>query len=384
MNHRPIHFVALLSLAGGCGNLVVGAAGGVSDRGDSAPGPDDGACPAVATLAELHSGALSHVVVDSADVYWTHTDPTDVGYIMKTPICGGETTTLASVRGVLTGIALDTRSVYVESLVTRSGQEGVIMKVSKDGGDPVTLAKTGYSEASGETCLAVDAANVYWVDSGRKRGIEGFPEPLRVIRVPIGGGSPVTVASSRDLSGCAGIAVDSTNLYLLPAMGSPSDSTPPYLVKVPVEGGTMTRLARAEGATGLAIDPTTAYWIKQTTSTNAVMKAPLAGGEPTTLAAWTPGPAVDFGVTPTIAVDATSVYWTTPNAVMSIPLAGGTPTTLASEPANTFVWGVAVTSSSVFWAQEKVEHVGRDFEWCASSECLLERLNLDRRGCSCR
>ena len=89
----------------------------------------------------------------------------------------------------------------------------------------------------------------------------------------------------------------------------------------------------------IAVDATDVYWTAA--SSGAVLKAPLVGGTPTTLA---------FGVRPDcIAVDATSVYWTDGSeTVMSVPLGGGTPTTLATAQDGSA--GLAVDDTNVYWA----------------------------------
>ena len=55
-----------------------------------------------------------------------------------------------------------------------------------------------------------------------------------------------------------------------------------------------------------------------------------------------------------IAVDATSVYWTTGSggSVMKVPLTGGVPTTLASGQATPD--GIAVDATSVYWVNSGV------------------------------
>ena len=82
--------------------------------------------------------------------------------------------------------------------------------------------------------------------------------------------------------------------------------------------------------------------------TGAVMKAPLSGGTPTTLAAASPS---------NIAVDATSVYWTEQGSgtVMQVPLVGGTPTTLASGQNGPYA--ITVDGASVYWTNSAIPGV---------------------------
>jgi hypothetical protein len=73
----------------------------------------------------------------------------------------------------------------------------------------------------------------------------------------------------------------------------------------------------------LAVDETYVYWLDQD---GTVMKVPLAGGNPATLASRQLGPQA-------IAIDATFAYWTDsatqeypgPQPVMSVALGGGSP-----------------------------------------------------------
>jgi hypothetical protein len=72
---------------------------------------------------------------------------------------------------------------------------------------------------------------------------------------------------------------------------------------MPKSGGDIITLASAQNSPGaIAVDATTVYWTSTHSSAGAVLKIPISGGATTTLASGQAGPA-------TIAVDATSVYW---------------------------------------------------------------------------
>jgi hypothetical protein len=75
-------------------------------------------------------------------------------------------------------------------------------------------------------------------------------------------------------------------------------------MKIALSGGTPRTLASNQGPVGIAVDATSVYWTDWTDSgEGTVMKVPIGGGDPTTLASGQSSPSC-------LAVDETSVYWT--------------------------------------------------------------------------
>jgi hypothetical protein len=191
---------------------------------------------------------------------------------------------------------------------------------------PVTMASDQHSPFY----IAADAKNVYWT-TWRPIDPNGT-----VKRAPLSGGVPVMLTTD---VGPGAIAVDATSLY----WASPQQYT---ITKMPIDGHSPTVMASgsdAESAFAIAVDSMNVYW---TTGRGAVMQMPTGGGTPIAIAS-------DQGFPRGIAVDATSVYFTTfdTGTVKKVPIGGGIVTTLASgqdAPA-----AIVVHGDTAYWLNAK-------------------------------
>jgi hypothetical protein len=137
------------------------------------------------------------------------------------------------------------------------------------------------------------------------------------------------------------MVLDSTSLYA---------SLGPTIMKISLDGGAPTTLASSQSSNELVVDSTNVYWGNQgqcqldggtVTCSAGVVRVPIAGGTPITLATDT---APIFG----IAVDATNVYYADQNnEIMSVPIDGGTPEMLAKT--TNVVFDLKVGSGALYW-----------------------------------
>lgn len=172
-------------LAGGAPKLIAGDTG--------LPG-GGGPAPLVADSHNLYYSDAVHVVPDAGQ------DEPIVSGIYQVPIGGGMIKTL--VPGVdATDLASDATNVYFlySSTATDGAVVSQLASVPIGGGPTTTLATTATgSQNYSLSALVVDGTDLYWVTA------------TDVMRVPSGGGAPVSIASGQTPFA---IAVDSASVY---------------------------------------------------------------------------------------------------------------------------------------------------------------------------
>ncbi|HEX8794469.1 MAG TPA: hypothetical protein VF765_26170 [Polyangiaceae bacterium] len=300
----------LLAFALGCGSRAdLAPSGGSSSApvgGSVAPSCAGNGTPLV--LATDSSRVIG-LAVDASNVYWLDAE----GNVMRVSKCGGPATTLANAGaarsdslGAFTTDAtsaywvaganalfavplsggtpvtlapnMDTLGLTVKGAELYSVSHSFVVHLSVHGGTPSELAA---SSTYAPGLPAADDANVYWVGEG-------------VFSAPRAGGTTTTLATARDVA--TGLAIDDANVYWCDS----SDPVGP-IMRTPKAGGPSVTLATHQsGAAGFATDGHDVYWTIEEAA-GAVVKVAVDGGSVTTLASATsPG---------AIAVDDTGVYW---------------------------------------------------------------------------
>ena len=320
--------------------LAAGGGGGVILASCSSVG----ASPEVVALATGQATPTA-ITADSTSVYWVNSGN---GTVMKVLASGGTPVTIASEQYNPTAIAVDGANVYwtnagtgdctAAAASTPSVCPGsAVMMAPLSGGQAVMLAP-----ASVPVAIAVDGANVYWAGGAGDAG--GL-----VVKVPLDGTAATTLASGQ--SGIHGVAVNATYVYWT------NDTEAGSVMEAPVAGGYTGTLPSTQDYPG-AIQATSAsvYWLDAIGRSGAagltLMTVSVRGGTPTPLAVSAPG---YYSSPSALVLDATTAYWTAPGDsyegasgyVMSIPLAGGAISTLAS--GDTSGGGIAVDATSVYW-----------------------------------
>jgi uncharacterized repeat protein (TIGR03803 family) len=314
--------------------------GTAPEAGDCSPGDCSGTCAMGRCLVTLAMGQWSAVnvtgAVDSSSFYWTGFGPamSDTGGVVaRVGIAGPAFTGPLDSNAVdPSGLAIDAANVYwVDngapfSSGTMPTGMGTVMMQPLSGGPATMLAAspTPYG-------LAVRDGVVYWVDITAGT----------VMSVPASGTEQATTLAS-DQTFPQNIAVDARNVYWLNsgAVGS--------VMQVALTGGTPIPLAQNQSfPNNLVSDGTYVYWTNADGLSGTVMKVPVGGGKNATPLATANNPQ-------SIAVDDSNVYFTVAGegatgagSVQSVGLDGGPVTTLAVGQTGPFE--IAVDSTSVYW-----------------------------------
>jgi hypothetical protein len=323
--------------------------GVVEARADTAT---DVAPPCTMGLVTLATGdQVGSLALDADNVYFgTDKD------VMRVSKCGGPPTVLASDVGPI-AIAVDATSVYFTSF-------GSLAKVAITGGTITNLATLPQGTYIGTSAwgVAVDATRVYFSTFVQTEGGPPY-DATSILSVPIGGGTPVTLATAKDRVDDSALAVDATSLYVtgmgrLGGLGS--------IDSIPVGGGTVQTLASGRSDPfAIARSGSSVYWT-EVNSTRApdggpvfgnVMDVPIGGGTPATLFAAPPHEVASI-IPLAVAADDASVYFTNSNdpeaspantgSVVKVPVLGGAPVTLAV--GQQFPNAIAVDDTSVYWS----------------------------------
>ncbi len=202
---------------------------------------------------------------------------------------------------------------------------------AQDAATPVVVATNQENPAR----LAVDTNNLYFTNPGHGGGT--------VVKVALAGGTPVVLASGQNDP--QWIAVDQQSVYWI------DDVVGGSVMKVGIDGGAATTLAPGlRGPEGIALDAQNVYWCVDLD--NTVMRVSKGGGTPAVL---TTIPAADnFGGG--IAVDSTSVYFTTSSSLvgsvmkLGLGLDPGAPVPLASGQSDPTE--LVVDATSIYWINQ--------------------------------
>ena len=215
-------------------------------------------------------------------------------------------------------LVVDATSVY---WLTMSGVE----KVPIHGGTKVTLGSV--PPANAPLSLALDGTSIYWTSGDL------------VMRTPIGGGPPATLASSAPTGA---IAVDAVYAYWTNQAG--------LAFKVSINGGnpvTLYQPPSEEFAQTLAIDATSLYWTVSNSPGGKVVRLPLSGAAPIVL---------NYTISPPheLVIDETHVYWADSTGdILGVPKSGGNPITLvAGQPGIEYL---AIDDANIYWSDPNNE-----------------------------
>lgn len=255
------------------------------------------------------------IAVSKTDLYWV--DGGNNGLVKKSKN-GGPAVLLFHVslaQDFVNDVAADDTGVY---FATTYG----IMRIDNSGGKPIVLASTTIHNWK----LALDQTSVYWIgDTGSEK------KGSSLMKVSKSGGAFITLVSDIFASG---LAIDSTNVYW-------SEELSYGISKIGKNGGESSRIAKwIVGVSDIAVDETSIY----AAGPAGPMKIDKATDTLRTLVPTQSHRAYR------IAVDATSVYWTTGD-IMKVSKSGGQPVILAADRETS--GNLVVDDTSVYWTELK-------------------------------
>jgi len=194
------------------------------------------------------------VALDGSNVYWTNQTDNTTGTIQSQALAvPGTTSTLVSGQSLSSGIAVVSGTLYWADEGGAAAASGSVMTSTTTGASQAVFASGQNAYA-----IAVDSTNVYWTIPN---------SPAAVVKAPQAnsGGGPVTLASG--LGEPTGIAVDSEYVYWV-------DENASNVMKVAIGGGSPVTVANLLGPQFLAVDATSIYCTTSSPSGNVFKITP--------------------------------------------------------------------------------------------------------------
>jgi hypothetical protein len=265
------------------------------------------------TVTPVVSGSpmdpVGPITFDRSYVYYAGADPgsADTLAVMAQPVDGSRSPVpLVTNVSSVTALALDDTSLYILGSTYTTGQTGVTnfttsltqVPLDAEGVDASTLVKLAEEPAARGLELSVSDGNVYFSEAVGESPTSDPPAGARVRRVSATGGAPETVAEATNLTY---FAVDAGELYYLDTGGLTIDCGPlnPTIEHLPSDGSAMTQVATGLPVQGpLAVREGALYFStrgKGCTGEPAsdLLKLTSPGGSVETLVSGVTGPA-DF------------------------------------------------------------------------------------------
>lgn len=241
---------------------------------------------------------ISSIAVDATRVYYTIANE-----LRSVPRNGGAPTTIATDVGYAFGLVLDGSDFYLLDRGTGI-LDGRVLRVDASGA--VDVLVDGLDIPTG---IAIDGDSLYVAavadfpsDGGNVEG------PL--LRIPKDGGEPVLLA--QNLYGPSSVGVDDTNVYVAAQIENGAAGPLGTIVKVAKNGGAVTTVFTGSEALSLdvTIDGATAYMTSYAVPASpdsaiaTLLGVPLGGGTPGTIASTN---AVVYGY---VRTSPSAIYWT--------------------------------------------------------------------------
>lgn len=288
---------------------------------------------AASVLVVVNGDHVGGIATNGTTVYWS--DRTTVNSI---PVGGGARTILASSQNEANSIVLQGNSLFwVEGVCCATGQVGRIKRVPLAGGQ-VSVVIGDILAPNGR--LAASSATLYWIEGGALLASEGIG---RIRKAPIQGGSPTTMASGILSTSNLPSVISGQYIYF-------GDKA--AIKKLSLDGGfpeILYSIAINQNDVGfisdIATDDAFLYWTESNYS--AVRRMPISGGIVTTLSSSFTSRVQQ------IALANGFVYWAeelpSGDSIIKMPVAGGPPNTIASNIQG--LTGLEVDSNSAYFAE---------------------------------